>query len=295
MRLRRCHGPVRRRPYHGCRPGLPGGTCLVRRRRVPGRAARRRQASLEVALAEAAETLAAAKGGALVLLAPDLSTQAQRAALAMADLLRATVDTATSGRRRPACSRRSGAAGPQPPWERCGTVRTCCSSGASIPPRYPRFLSRYALDPVGTHVPGGRAGRTVISVSVGRDRGPAGADLAGARAGQEIAALSVMRAVALGSARASCRPRSGPRRWPTGLCAAYAVLVHDAEPSGSPSATRTAPKDSSHWRRRSTDRRARPSAVVPVGIGRARKRCSRPRRDIRSRWTTPCGLPAVPT
>ena len=33
--------------------------------------------------------------------------------------------------------------------------------------RYPRFLSRYALEPVGTQVPEGRAGRFVIAVNIG--------------------------------------------------------------------------------------------------------------------------------
>ena len=33
--------------------------------------------------------------------------------------------------------------------------------------RYPRFLSRYAPDPPGVHVPQGRASRTVIAVDIG--------------------------------------------------------------------------------------------------------------------------------
>ena len=206
---------------------------------MPGRILRGgAEASLEAALADAAETLAGARGGVLVLLAPDLSTQAQRAALAVADLLRATVDTATS---EPAAAgllaaqRRGRAAAT------LGEVRNRADVvlfwGVDPAPRYPRFLSRYALDPVGTHVPGGRAGRTVISVSIGRDRGPAGAESELALApDQEIAALSVMRAVALGNALGELPPAlqaaaDAATRLTT---AAYAVLVHDGEPGEEP-------------------------------------------------------------
>jgi formylmethanofuran dehydrogenase subunit B len=216
-------------------PPCPVGRTWFGDGHVPGRILRGgAEASLEAALADAAETLASAKGGVLVLLAPDLSTQGQRAALAVADVLRATVDTATS---EPAAAgllaaqRRGRAAAT------LGEVRNRADVllfwGVDPTRRYPRFLSRYALDPAGTHVPGGRAGRTVISVSIGRDRGPAGADSELAFApDQEIAALSVMRAVALGNALGELPPplqaaADAATRLTT---AAYAVLVHDGEP-----------------------------------------------------------------
>jgi formylmethanofuran dehydrogenase subunit B len=216
-------------------PPCPVGRAWFGDGRVPGRILRSgAEASIEAALADAAGTLAGARGGALVLLAPDLSTQGQRAALAVADLLRATVDTATS---EPAAAgllaaqRRGRAAAT------LGEVRNRADVllfwGVDPVPRYPRFLSRYALDPAGTHVPGGRAGRTVISVSIGRDRGPAGAESELALApDQEIAALSVMRAVALGNALGELPPplqaaADAATRLTT---AAYAVLVHDGEP-----------------------------------------------------------------
>ena len=202
---------------------------------VPGRILRAgAEVSLDAALAEAAETLAAARGDVQVLLAPDLSTQAQQAALALADLLRASVDTTTS---EPAAAgllaaqRRGRAAAT------LGEVRNRADVllfwGIDPTLRYPRYLSRYALDPMGTHVPGGRAGRTVISVSIGQDRGPAGAEIELALApDQEIAALSVMRAVALGHALGELpAPLQAVPDAATRLTtAAYAVLVHDAEP-----------------------------------------------------------------
>jgi formylmethanofuran dehydrogenase subunit B len=216
-------------------PPCPVGRAWFGDGRVPGRILRGgAEASLEAALSDAAETLAGAPGGALVLLAPDLSTQGQRAALAMADVLRATVDTVTS---EPAAAgllaaqRRGRAAAT------LGEVRNRADVllfwGVDPAPRYPRFLSRYALEPVGTHVPGGRAGRTVISVSIGRDRGPAAAESELALApDQEIAALSVMRAVALGNALGELPPAlQAVAEVATRLTtAAYAVLVHDGEP-----------------------------------------------------------------
>jgi formylmethanofuran dehydrogenase subunit B len=220
-------------------PSCPVGRAWFGDGRVPGRILRGgAEASLEAALSDAAETLSGAPGGALVLLAPDLSTQGQRAALAVADVLRATVDTVTS---EPAAAgllaaqRRGRAAAT------LGEVRNRADVllfwGVDPTPRYPRFLSRYVLDPVGTHVPGGRAGRTVISVSIGRDRGPAAAESELALApDQEIAALSVMRAVALGNALGELPPAlQAAAEMATRLTtAAYAVLVHDGEPGEEP-------------------------------------------------------------
>jgi len=220
-------------------PPCPVGRAWFGDGRVPGRILRGgAEVALEAALADAAETLAGARGGVLVLLAPDLSTQGQRAALAVADLLCATVDTATSGPAAAgllAAQRRGRAAAT------LGEVRNRADVllfwGVDPGPRYPRFLSRYALDPVGTHVTRGRAGRTVISVDIGRDRGPAGAESALVLApDQEIAALSVMRAVALGNALGELPPAlqaaaDAAARLTT---AAYAVLVHDGEPGEEP-------------------------------------------------------------
>jgi len=202
---------------------------------VPARILREgTETSFEAALAEAADILTAAREHVVVLLAPDLSTQAQRSVLALADRLRAAVDASTS---EPAAAgllaaqRRGRAAAT------LGEVRNRADVvlfwGIDPAARYPRYLSRYALDPVGTHVPGGRAGRTVISVSIGEDRGPPGAETTITLApDQEIAALSVMRAVALGNTLGDLSPplqavAEAATRLTT---AAYAVVVHEAEP-----------------------------------------------------------------
>lgn len=193
-----------------------------------------KDAPLEDALTDAVRHLTGGRGRALVVLAPDVSVETQRAALALADLLRATVDTATS---EPAAAgllaaqRRGRAAAT------LGEVRNRADVllfwGVDPAERYPRYLSRYALDPAGTHVPAGRAGRTVISASIGNDRGPPGAEVEIALTpGQEIDALSVMRAVALGRPLGELpAPLRGAADAAVRLTRArYAVVVHDAEP-----------------------------------------------------------------
>jgi formylmethanofuran dehydrogenase subunit B len=196
------------------------------------------ETSIERALADAADILTGARGGtrggAVVVLAPDLSSQAQRSALALADLLRASVDTATSepaaagllaGQRRGRASATLG--------EIRNRADVLLFWGVDPAPRYPRFLSRYALEPVGTHVSGGRAGRTVISVSIGADRGPPDADIAISLSPEdEIAALSVMRAAAVGNPLGELpAPLQAVAGAAARLVAArYAVVVHEAEP-----------------------------------------------------------------
>jgi formylmethanofuran dehydrogenase subunit B len=191
-------------------------------------------APLEVALADAADLLSRASGRSLVVLAPDVSVQAQRVGLALADALRATVETATSD---PAAAgliaaQRRGRTGAT-----LGEVRNRADIvlfwGVDPNPRYPRYWSRYAPDPVGTHVPMGRAGRTVVSVSVGQDRGPPGADVELALSPeQEVPALSVMRATALGNPLGELPPPLAQARDVAVrlIKARYAAIVHEAEP-----------------------------------------------------------------
>jgi formylmethanofuran dehydrogenase subunit B len=220
-------------------PPCPLGRAWFGDGSVPGRIlSGGRETSLESAIADAAEILTEARGGtrggAVVVLAPDLSSQAQRFALALADLLHASVDTATS---EPAAAgllaaQRRGRASAT-----LGEIRNRADVllfwGVDPTSRYPRYLSRYALEPLGTHVSGGRAGRTVISVSIGADRGPADGEIAiSLSPGDEIAALSVMRAVALGNLLGELPgPLQAVADAAARLVAArYAVVVHDAEP-----------------------------------------------------------------
>jgi formylmethanofuran dehydrogenase subunit B len=191
-------------------------------------------AGLEDAVAEAASLLAGSAGRVLVYLAPDLSAQAQRTAVALADLLRARVDSATS---EPAAAgllsaQRRGRASAT-----LGEIRNRADVllfwGVDPSARYPRYLSRYALDPEGTHVNGGRRGRKVISVHIGSSRSPAGAEVeVTLDPADEIPALSVMRATVLGNRPVDLSPalESAARAAEEMLRARYAVLVHEAEP-----------------------------------------------------------------
>jgi formylmethanofuran dehydrogenase subunit B len=192
-------------------------------------------ATLEQAIEEAAQVLAAAAGRTMVYLGPDLSTQAQRAALAIADLLRAQVDTATS---RPAAAgllaaqRRGRAAAT------LGEIRNRADVVLfwAVDPRarYPRFFSRF-IDAAGTHVPAGRGGRRVVSVTVGADRGPSGGDLELTfSTEEEITALSIMRATVLGNPLGELPSNLQQAASAAALLkeAKYAAIVHEAEPGG---------------------------------------------------------------
>lgn len=190
--------------------------------------------SYDKAIAGAADLLTAAAGQVLVYVGTDLSTQAHRVALAIADLLTAVVDQATSETAATgllAAQRRGRATAT------LGEIRNRADTllfwGIDPSLRYPRYLSRYALEPVGTHVPSGRRGRLVIAIDLGRDRGPKEADLRLAvNPEDEIAALSVMRATVLGNTLDDLpEALQGVPKIARRLTEArYVVLIHDAEP-----------------------------------------------------------------
>jgi len=197
-----------------------------------------RPAALEEALAEAASVLSKSKGRVLVYLAPDLTTQAQRLAVGLADLLHATVDSATSETAAAgllAAQRRGRATATLGEIRNRGDVLVFW--GVDPRQRYPRYISRFALDPVGTHVPEGRTGRFVVAVQIGADKGPADADLTiTLDPAEEIVALSLMRAVVLGQWEGDI-PSALTQAMvlvPRLTLARYVVLVHDAEPTTEP-------------------------------------------------------------
>jgi formylmethanofuran dehydrogenase subunit B len=194
-------------------------------------------ASLEQAVTDAAQLLLAARGRVLVYIGPDLTSQAQRQAVALADLLAATVDSATSPTAAEGLltAQRRGRAGAT-----LGEVRNRADVlvfwGMDPAQRYPRFMSRY-VDPAGTHVPEGRRGRSLIGVSVGSDSAPKGLDLMlTLDPNEEIPALSLMRASLHGFARQEASPALTQAMALADRLAhaRYAVLVHDAEPGEEP-------------------------------------------------------------
>jgi formylmethanofuran dehydrogenase subunit B len=194
-----------------------------------------REVGFEDGVAGAAEVLADAVGSCLVYLGLDINSQTQRTALAVADLVKARVDTATSasaGEGLLAAQRRGRCAAS------LGEIRNRADVvvfwGVDPAERYPRYTSRYALHPNGTHVGKDRAARTVIAVSVGADRSIAGADFSlELRPEEEVAVLSLIRASVLGQPAPSPTPSTTQALEIAGRLsrAHYAVLVHDAENS----------------------------------------------------------------
>jgi len=194
-----------------------------------------RTASLEQALDEAAKILRTAQRP-LVYLAVDLSCEAQREAVALADRLGAMLDGVSSGAAAGIlAAQRRGRAGAT-----LGEIRQRADVivfwGTDPAERYPRFTSRYAVEPRGLQTPEGRSSRTVIAVDVGAKRGPRDAAARVAVApGDEIDALGVMRAT-VQSRRATEDERFQSavelaRRMSAGR---YVALVADGEPGAAP-------------------------------------------------------------
>jgi formylmethanofuran dehydrogenase subunit B len=188
-----------------------------------------RPATLDQAI-DAAASLLAGAARPMVLLAPDLTTRAQRTAIALADALRADIDGATSDSAASGilAAQRRGRAGAT--LGEIGNRADVVLFWAVDPrERYPRFLERFAAASPATHA----ASRTHLSVSVGRDRGPVQADLAAELAPElELEALALMRAVARGQTLADVPETLRPvvAIAERVLKASYVAIVYDAEP-----------------------------------------------------------------
>lgn len=192
-------------------------------------------AGVEAAITDAAALLAAARGRVLVVAAPDLTTEAHRELVALGDLLGAAVDGVTSSAAAQGilAGQRRGRASAT-----LGEVRHRADLvlywGVDPARRYSRFEERFVNAP-GQQVPQGRAGRTIVSVSVGDDRGPADAGLALTIASKdEVTALSLLRAAARGVPMGELPARlAGLADLAARLLRArYVAVVHDAEQAG---------------------------------------------------------------
>ena len=191
--------------------------------------------SVDQAIAEAASILGGAKRP-LVYIAADVSCETQREAAGVADRLRAMLDsiaaTAAAGI---VAAQRRGRAGAT-----LGEIRQRADMivfwGVDPTERYPRYASRYAVEPRGLQAPDGRKSRTVIAVDVGAGRGPGDADARVAIApADEVDALGVMRATVearvasdddrFGAAADLARRLMGAR---------YVAIVADTEPGAAP-------------------------------------------------------------
>jgi len=190
-----------------------------------------RTASLEQALTEAARLLIGATRP-LVYLAGDVSCETQREAVAIADRLHAAIDSlAATAATAVLAAQRRGRAGAT-----LGEIRQRADLVVfwAVDPsaRYPRYRSRYAVEPRGVAAPHGRNSRTLIAVDVGENRGPADADGRVAVApADEVDGLEIMRAAVQGRAvgeDARFRPVVDLARRMTE--ARYVALVADSEP-----------------------------------------------------------------
>lgn len=195
-----------------------------------------RKRPLAAALADAATLLAAARRP-LVYLTADLTCETQREAVAIADRLGALLDSPASDIAAASilAAQRRGRAGAT-----LGEIRQRADLLVfwAVDPaeRYPRYSSRYAVEPAGLQTPKGRRSRTVIAVDIGPARGPADAD---ARISippeEEVDALAIMRATVLGHGAldSELMRRAGDLARQM-MAARYVALVHDAEPSPPP-------------------------------------------------------------
>jgi formylmethanofuran dehydrogenase subunit B len=199
-----------------------------------------RDVSVEAAIKAAGELLARANRP-LVYLAPDISWETQREAVALADALHARLDTVTSATARESilaaqeCGRASATLG-----EIRNRADVVVFWGVDPVLRYPRYSSRYAPEPAGMHVPEGRRSRTVIAVDiegVPNGRGPEDADRrVGITAADEVATLTAIAALASGRVTNGRASTSQAPPWqlarelaPILVAARYAVIVADAE------------------------------------------------------------------
>ena len=194
-----------------------------------------RDCGVDQALDAAAALLRGARGRLFVFLGDELTCAAHRLALGLADRLQAVADgvvseTAAGGIL--AAQRRGRATAT------LGEIRNRADLVLywAIDPdqQYPRYRSRYAGYPSGLHLRRGPRCRTVISVSVGADAGPAEADLhLTLRPEQELGALAELRARLAGRTLGEA---GGPAAEVAELAgrltgAKYVAIVHDGEAS----------------------------------------------------------------
>jgi formylmethanofuran dehydrogenase subunit B len=185
---------------------------------------------LEAALEEAARLLGSGEGPRLVYLGGDLSCEAQREAIGLADRLRARVESLTSDRAAAGhlVGQRRGRA-----TATLGEIRARADLvvywGVDVAARYPRYEERYA--PVT-----GRLHRVVAAVDIGNRRGPSAASMrVRLTEWEEVDALGLMRAVVLGHdvgdvGASFAEALELARRLKE---AKYAALVHDGEAADS--------------------------------------------------------------
>lgn len=181
-----------------------------------------RTVSLDKALDEAAKLLRSAQRP-LVYVAGDVSCETQRATVAIADRLRAAIDSlAATAAESVLAAQRRGRAGAT-----LGEIRQHADLvvfwGVDPGAHYPRYIDRFSP---------ASDGRTLIAVDIGDQRGPAAASArVTVAATDEVDALGAMRAAVQGRVASADQRFAGAvelaRRMTT---ARYIAIVADAEP-----------------------------------------------------------------
>lgn len=163
--------------------------------------------SLEVAVARATEILGKAQAPLIYGLSRS-STAGQRAAVHLADVLGATIDTTAS-----TCHAPSIMALQEVGESTCslGEIKNRADLvifwGSNPAVSHPRHLERYAADPEGMFVPQGRAGRTVVVVDVRETATSEQADwFVRVEEGQDFEAIWTLRALVAGVPPANNEP-----------------------------------------------------------------------------------------
>jgi len=208
--------------------------------RVPTRARiGDRDTTLDAAL-DAAVAIVRGAARLLVFCATDLAGDSIAAAVALADVRRALLDSVTgidagagvlAGQERGRATATFG--------ELRNRADRLCFWGVDPAVRAPRFQSRIAPDPVGLYLAGGRAARHVIAVDIGDATGPADADeRVQFSADEAVAALTLTRAAVLGRATDGSPLAERAATLARALTAArYLAIVADGE-TGPARATR---------------------------------------------------------
>lgn len=182
-------------------PACPLGSAWMGSGSVPDRIrAAGKDVTFEAAIVAATSLLAGSRGRVLVYLGPGLTIEALKPAVAIADRLHATVDTDTSA------TAASGILAGQRRGRAAATLGEMKNRSDLVvfwgvdPARtHPRLVERL-VNAKGTHAPGGRASRSVISVRIGADGTADGADASlQLPAATELAALSMLRSIIAGS------------------------------------------------------------------------------------------------
>jgi len=198
-----------------------------------------RDVVVDEAIAAASQLLGRATSP-LVYLAPDISSETQREAVALADALGAAVDSVTSATAlEPLLAFQERGRASATLGELRNRADVIVFWGVDPALRYPRFTTRYAPDPSGLQVVDGRRSRTVIAVDIDAPggRGPVDADRRLAIApSDEVGVLTATAAIVAGAVRSDASSSRGDSVWRTAgelapllVAAHYAALVADGE------------------------------------------------------------------